>query len=122
MKWRAWVEGLQNLKLVSWPHCFKPKEFGVLHNVQLHHFSDASEVRYGAASYLRLVDDKGRIHCGLIMAKSHVAPSKTVTLSAAPFTTLFLPLQAADVCRMVALIQESFTLPIQRGEERKPDS
>ena len=74
VKWRAWVEDLQNLKLVSWPRCFKPKEFGVLHNVQIHHFSDASEVGYGAASYLRLVDDKGRIHCGLVMAKSRVAP------------------------------------------------
>ena len=27
--------------------------------------------------YLRLVDDKGRIHCGLAMAKSRVAPLKT---------------------------------------------
>jgi len=30
--------------------------------------------------YLRLVDDKGRIHCGLAMAKSRVAPLKTVTI------------------------------------------
>ena len=57
VKWRAWVEDLQNLKLVSWARCFQPKEFGVLHNVQLHHFSDAWEVGYGAASYLRLVDE-----------------------------------------------------------------
>ena len=72
VKWRAWVEDLQNLKLVSWARCFKPKEFGVLHNVQLHHFSDASEVGYGAASYLRLIDEGknslrfsyGQISCG----------------------------------------------------------
>ena len=80
MRWRAWVEDLPKLKLVSWPRCFKPKEFGVLYNDQLHHFSDASEVEYGAASYLRLVDDKGRIHCGLVMAKSRVATLKTVTI------------------------------------------
>ena len=80
MKWRAWVEDLPKRKLVSWPRCFKPKEFGVLHNDQLHHFSDASEVGYGAATYLRLVDDKERIHCGLVMAKSRVAPLKTVTI------------------------------------------
>ena len=78
MKWRAWVD-LPNLKLVSWPRCFKPKEFGALHNVQLHHFSDASEVGYRAASYLCLVDDKGRVHCGLVMAKSRVAPLKDGT-------------------------------------------
>ena len=72
VKWRAWVEDIQNLKLVSWPRWFKLKEFGVLHNVQLHHFSDASEVGYG--------DDKTSIHCGLVMAKSRVAPLKTVTI------------------------------------------
>jgi len=80
MEWREWVEDLPKLKLESWLYCFKPKEFGVLHNVQLHHFSDASEVGYGTASYLCLVDDKGRIHCGLAMAKSHVAPLKTITI------------------------------------------
>ena len=81
VKWRAWLDDLPNLKLLSWPRCLKPKDdFGMLHNIQLHHFSDASEVGYGAASYLRLVNDQGRIHCGLIMAKSRVAPLKTITV------------------------------------------
>ncbi len=79
-KWRAWLDDLPNLKLVSWPRCLKPKYFGVLHSIQLHHFSNASEMGYGAASYLRLVNDQGRVHCGLIMAKSRVAPLKTVTI------------------------------------------
>ena len=75
------LDDLPNLKLLSWPRCLKPKDdFGMLHNIQLHHFSDASEVGYGAASYLRLVNDQGRIHCGLIMAKSRVAPLKTITV------------------------------------------
>ena len=86
VKWRAWVEDLPNLKLVSWPRCFKPKEFGALHNVQLHHFSDASEVGYGAASNLRLVDDKGRVHCGLVMAKSCGSPLKAVTIPSMELT------------------------------------
>ena len=80
VKWRAWVDDLSKFKLVSWPRRFKPEEFGVLHSIQLHHFSDASEEGYGAASYLRLVDDKGRIHCGLLMGKSRVAPLKTITV------------------------------------------
>ena len=40
----------------------------------LHHFSDASQDGYGQVSYLRLVDQKGMIHCGLVMAKSRVTP------------------------------------------------
>ena len=108
VKWRAWVEDLQNLKLVSWPRCFKPKEFGVLHNVQLHHFSDASEVGYGAASYLRLVDDKGRIHCGLVMAKSRVAPLKTVTIPRMELTA------AVVSVKLHKFITEQLDLPINK--------
>ena len=80
VKWRAWVDDLPKFKLASWPRCLKPEEFGVLHSIQPHLFSDASEDGYGAASYLRLVDDKRRIHCGLLMGKSRVAPLKTITV------------------------------------------
>ena len=46
----------------------------------LHHFSDASQDGYGQVSYLRLVDQKGMIHCGLVMAKSKVTPIKFVSI------------------------------------------
>ena len=46
----------------------------------LHHFSDASQEGYGQVSYLRLVDQKGMIHFGLVMAKSRVAPIKLVSI------------------------------------------
>ena len=44
----------------------------------LHHFSDASQDEYGQVSYMKLVDQKGMIHCGLVMAKSRVIPIKFV--------------------------------------------
>ena len=46
----------------------------------LHHFSDASQDGYGQVSYLRLVDQKGMIHCALVMAKSRVTPIKFVSI------------------------------------------
>ena len=45
-----------------------------------YHFSDASQDEYGKVSYLRLVDQKGMIHCGLVMAKSRVTPIKFVSI------------------------------------------
>jgi len=51
-------------------------------------------------------------------SSSHVG---TRTLSATPFTALFHNLQAPDVYRMAASIQELFTPPIQRDEEQKAD-
>ena len=38
--------------------------------VSIHHFSDASEQGYGQYSYIRMVDEEGRIHCSLLLGKS----------------------------------------------------
>ena len=54
----------------------RPRGLGNLLNVQLHHFSDASEKGYGEASYTRLVDVSGHIHSGLLLEKARVAPLK----------------------------------------------
>ena len=48
VEWRTWVGNRPKLKLVSWPRCFKPNDFGVPPDIQLHHFCDASERGYGA--------------------------------------------------------------------------
>lgn len=39
-------------------------------NIQLHHFSDASEYGYGAVSYLQIVNDKVVPHCSFVLGKS----------------------------------------------------
>ena len=59
--------------------CHKPQKFDVVKNVELHHFSYACENGYGQC-YLRLVDDKNRIHCSLVMGKSRVTPLKPVPI------------------------------------------
>ena len=51
----------------SVPRCFKPEGFGMVISTQLHHFSDASTTGNGQCLYVRVVDDKGQIHCSLIM-------------------------------------------------------
>ena len=48
--------------------------------MQLHLFTDASEITYGAAVYLRGADDKGTVTSSLVASKSKVAPVKTVSL------------------------------------------
>ena len=78
--WHGWLKELVSLRAVSVPRCFKPPEFGAVVNVQLHHFSDASEYGYGAASYLRIVDNNGAIHCSFVLGKSRVTPLKVVSI------------------------------------------
>ena len=61
-----------------------PEGFGPVISSQLHHFSDASEVAYGSVSYLRLVNEEGRVHCAFLFAKSVSIPR--LELSAATFS------------------------------------
>ncbi|XP_072384459.1 uncharacterized protein [Diabrotica undecimpunctata] len=49
-------------------------------NRQLHCFSDASESAYGAAFYIRSLDQGGSCLVHLLCAKSRVAPLKTISL------------------------------------------
>ena len=63
---------------------------------------------YRAASYLRLLNDKEIIHCGFVMAKSRVAPLKTVTIPR-------MELIAAVVSvKLHKFITEQLDLPINK--------
>lgn len=79
-KWRAWKEELNLLRETRIPRSFVPPDFGPIKTVEIHHFSDASETGYGQCSYLRVQDAHDKVHCSLVMAKSRVAPLKTVTI------------------------------------------
>lgn len=79
-RWEEWINGLQRLKEVSIPRCYHPYDFHNIVRVELHHFSDASCVGYGACSYLRFKNDKDEVHCSLVLAKARVAPSKVKSI------------------------------------------
>ena len=79
-KWLNWLEQLSKLKLFTLPRCFKPPKFGNIVHAQLHHFADASEGAYGSATYLRMINKNGEIHCSLIFGKGRLAPLKPLTI------------------------------------------
>ena len=79
-KWQRWRTELMQLERISIPRCFKPDNFDRIIRTELHHFSDASTEGYGQCSYLRLVNEDGRVHCAFVMGKSRVAPLKSVTI------------------------------------------
>lgn len=68
-------------------------------STQLHHFSDASTTGYGQCSYVRVVDDKGQIHCSLIMGKARVAPLKMVTIPRLELTAAVVSVRVSDIPR-----------------------
>lgn len=73
-KFQIQIQDLNNLKI---PRHFLPDKPV---SIQLHGFSDASEMAYGACLYIRAIDSDGTCHCHLICAKTRVAPLKTVTI------------------------------------------
>lgn len=79
-RWEEWKTGLEGLREVSIPRCYYPPHFSNIVSVELHHFSDASSVGYGACSYIRYKNDHNKVHCSLIMAKARVAPSKVTSI------------------------------------------
>ena len=62
-EWLTWKENLPNLEMVYLRRCFKPLRFEKVVDCSLHNFSDACENGYGQASYILLVNEKGKIHC-----------------------------------------------------------
>ena len=89
---QTWLCELPKLEHFHIERCFKPRDFGEVTSCQLHFFSDASQLAYGAVVYLRLVNDRGDVHCSFVMRRSRLSPLKPVTiprleLSAATLST-----------------------------------
>ena len=78
--WRNWVTKLKHIEGLHVRRCIKPDNFGKVMNVSLHHFSDASELGYGQCSYIRMVNETGRVYCSLLLGKLRVVPKKFMSM------------------------------------------
>nr|CAB3263159.1 uncharacterized protein LOC104265735 [Phallusia mammillata] len=96
--WAKWLQQLPRLGDVVLPRFVKPHDFGKVRKTELHHFADASSTAYGAVTYLRLVDERGRIHCSFVIGKARVAPLKTCSI---PRLELTAAVVAAKLDRLV---------------------
>ncbi|XP_050555621.1 uncharacterized protein LOC118273288 [Spodoptera frugiperda] len=78
---KEWLDFRKNLcnlvkfRLPRWIN--SSKENRVL---ELHGFSDASNVAYAAVVYVRIIDREGQIHTTLVTSKTRVAPVKQVSI------------------------------------------
>jgi len=77
-EWRKYCESMPSLNNLVIPR----KIAGDLINdiVEIHGFSDASEVAYGCCLYLRCINSDGACSTSLICAKSKVAPIKSLSI------------------------------------------
>ncbi|XP_028404802.1 uncharacterized protein LOC114527367 [Dendronephthya gigantea] len=106
--WRNWQESITQLKTMTIPRCIRQDMSANLCRAEVHNFADASRDGYGAASYLRQVDEEGKVIVSLIVAKSRVTPSKPVTIPRLELTAAVL---AVKLNRQV---EEELEIPISR--------
>ena len=97
--WSDWLESLSHLVDFKIRRNFAPDSFGKIVSWQLHHFSDASQQGYGTASYLRVVNEHGAVHCILIMARARVAPVKGSTIPRLELTAALIIAQLDNKLR-----------------------
>lgn len=80
-KWSQWLTSLPALSQVSIDRCIIPGEFDRSSlRAELHMFSDASEMAYGSAVYLKVYDAQGHSKRSLIIGKSRLAPIKALSI------------------------------------------
>ena len=105
-RWRTWLSSLPLLRRLHVHRCFKQGLSGEVKSSQLHVFTDASEIGYGACAYLRLVDESGNVSCKLVLGKSRVVPRKKQTVPR-------LELTAAQIgAKLAACVQRELDLPL----------
>ena len=79
-RWETWKRDAQKLDQFSVQQCIKPKDFGEVTSVELHHFSNACCVGYGVCSYIRLKNEHNQVHVSFLMGKPRVIPLKHMTV------------------------------------------
>ena len=77
--WSRWRGELTIVQKHSIPHCYFNKDVSIV-MTGLHGFCDGSALAYAGVMYLRAVDSSGSMHISLVMAKTKVAPIKSLTI------------------------------------------
>ena len=96
-KWDQWKAELPELRNMMIRRCIKPDNFGEVVRRELHHFSDASFSGYGQCSYVRLIDNKKRVHCSLVLGKARVPPRKVVTMPRLELTAALVSVRVSSL-------------------------
>ncbi|KRY91799.1 hypothetical protein T4D_13744 [Trichinella pseudospiralis] len=78
--WTRWITEWKKIRNVRTPRCLIEIPTKNIIRLELHGFSDASERAYGGAVYIKMIDAEGKGAIKLIVAKSKIAPLKSVTL------------------------------------------
>ncbi|CAH8641973.1 unnamed protein product [Schistosoma margrebowiei] len=95
--WPNWVKFMRQIGHVTVARGIKKRIDEPDAEVELHLFSDASEIGYGAVAYARVSYLKERPYCILLYSKSRVAPIKQVTIPRLEMAAAVLSVRLSEV-------------------------
>ena len=125
--WQKWRNELAILCDHQIPCCYFPKEANTTF-IQLHGFSEASELAYAGAMYLQVEDSNNDMHISLVMAKTRVAPIKHLTIprlelcGATLLARMLYHIYGIEGQQRNTLNKQTFLLPSTIGQPRSNDS
>ncbi|GIY58539.1 hypothetical protein CDAR_607721 [Caerostris darwini] len=79
-KWKKWCAEIEVLGEMKIERCYFSRVVGKMDSVEVHIFSDASIVAYGAVAYFRYVNLRGEVGTSFVMSKSRISPLKKLSL------------------------------------------
>ncbi|XP_033119843.1 uncharacterized protein LOC117119135 [Anneissia japonica] len=95
--WRTWRNSLSTLSELKVPRSYTPFSSKKASRRELHTFSDASNKAIGAATYLRVTDDKGENHVSLVLGKGKLTPKQATTIPRLELCGALLAVEVADL-------------------------
>lgn len=94
--WReSWRHDFANLEKINIARCYIPTNFGKVVKTELHHFSDASTSGFD----LRVKNQRGEIHCSLVIGKARVSPTKLTTIPRLELTPAVVSVAVSNMLR-----------------------
>ncbi|GIY70400.1 reverse transcriptase [Caerostris darwini] len=79
-KWKKWCAEIEVLGEMKIERCYFSRVMGKMDSVEIHIFSDASIVAYGAVAYFRYVNLRREVGTSFVMSKSRISPLKKLSL------------------------------------------
>ena len=96
-RWTEWSNSLATLRDIHIPRCYKSTPWQP-DSMQIHAFSDASEVGFGAVIYLRM-EFGGGVQTAFVISKTRIAPKKTQTIPRLELNGALLAARLVDVVK-----------------------